>query len=380
MQELSYDAWGRLRNPSTFTLYTPTNEPEPYLGRGYCGHEHLTGLGLINMNARLYDPLLGRFLSPDPYVQAPNHSQSYNRYSYCLNNPLKYTDKSGQVFGIDDLIIIAGVVVGAYLGGAIANRNQWNPAKWNYSNIWTYVGIIGGGALGGYAGSAIAAGNLTLSVEAITPFGAIGVNNWKDKKNNNRRTEVEINTIAGGHWNYGEEKGIKNADKSVDDAVNSMRDYYNRITSNLSTNSSAIRYYGPKDLVPYATKLSNNSTIMYYSGQLLPITFNSINNRFISPNNQRKLFEMAGGYMGSWIGGRTMGCAMAGLCSETGIGAIAAGGYGYIVGSYMGYQIGCDLGDSLFDMWYDLYYNTYSSLKEIENYSNSIQNSYQPIW
>ena len=77
MQELSYDAWGRLRSPSDYTPYTPADEPEPYLGRGYCGHEHLTGLGLINMNARLYDPLLGRFLSPDPYVQAPEHSQSF---------------------------------------------------------------------------------------------------------------------------------------------------------------------------------------------------------------------------------------------------------------------------------------------------------------
>ena len=48
-QELSYDAWGRLRDPSTHALYNPANEPELILGRGYCGHEHLTGLGLINM-------------------------------------------------------------------------------------------------------------------------------------------------------------------------------------------------------------------------------------------------------------------------------------------------------------------------------------------
>ena len=98
VQELSYDAWGRLRNPSTFALYNPTNEPDLYLGRGYCSHEHLTGLGLINMNARLYDPLLGRFLSPDPYVQAPEHSQSFNRYSYCMNNPLIYKDENGEFF------------------------------------------------------------------------------------------------------------------------------------------------------------------------------------------------------------------------------------------------------------------------------------------
>ena len=238
MQELSYDAWGRLRNPSTFALYTPTNEPDLYLGRGYCGHEHLTGLGLINMNARLYDPLLGRFLSPDPYVQAPEHSQSFNRYSYCMNNPLKYNDRSGELFGIDDaiLFITIGAIAGAYFGGAIANHYQWNPLKWDYSNKWTYFGIIGGGVLGGCAGSAIAAGELTLSLGAITPIGVIGVNNWKDR-NKNRRTDIEINTIAEGHWNSGEEKGVKNAEELVDNAINNMRNYRKNVNNIVNSNS-----------------------------------------------------------------------------------------------------------------------------------------------
>jgi hypothetical protein len=47
------------------------------------------------MNGRLYDPLVGRFLSVDPYIQDPGFTQEYNRYSYCLNNPLRYTDPSG---------------------------------------------------------------------------------------------------------------------------------------------------------------------------------------------------------------------------------------------------------------------------------------------
>ncbi len=63
---------------------------------GYTGHEMLPEFGIINMNGRLYDPVLGRFFSPDPYVQFVGSPQSYNRYSYCLNNPLKYTDPSGQ--------------------------------------------------------------------------------------------------------------------------------------------------------------------------------------------------------------------------------------------------------------------------------------------
>jgi len=99
----SYDAWGRPRNVNDWTLksvgitsaLTNLNSFQPRFDRGYTGHEIMAGFGLINMNGRLYDPYLQRFLSPDPYVQAPNNSQSYNRYSYCMNNPLMYTDPSG---------------------------------------------------------------------------------------------------------------------------------------------------------------------------------------------------------------------------------------------------------------------------------------------
>ena len=95
-QEYSYDAWGRLRNPANQTAYTPGSEPELLLNRGYTGHEHLPAFGLVNMNARLYDPATGRFLSPDPYVQLPDFSQNFNRYAYVLNNPLIYADPSGE--------------------------------------------------------------------------------------------------------------------------------------------------------------------------------------------------------------------------------------------------------------------------------------------
>ncbi len=65
--------------------------------RGYTGHEHLDRTGFIHMNGRVYDPELGRFLSPDPLVQAPGNSQSWNRYSYVFNSPLSYTDPSGYI-------------------------------------------------------------------------------------------------------------------------------------------------------------------------------------------------------------------------------------------------------------------------------------------
>lgn len=63
--------------------------------RGFTDHEHVDNLGVIHMNGRVYDPVLGRFLSPDPIVQSPHDAQSWNRYSYVRNNPLRYTDPSG---------------------------------------------------------------------------------------------------------------------------------------------------------------------------------------------------------------------------------------------------------------------------------------------
>ncbi len=84
---------GRRRNPANWTF---TGVPQPVLtDRGFTGHEHLDQFGLINMNGRIYDPVIGRFLGVDPVIQAPDNSQSFNGYSYCLNNPLKYSDPSG---------------------------------------------------------------------------------------------------------------------------------------------------------------------------------------------------------------------------------------------------------------------------------------------
>ena len=136
--EYSYDAWGRLRNPVTQAAYAPGSEPVLFLGRGYTGHEHLPWFGLINMNARLYDPALGRFLSPDPYVQTPDFSQSFNRYSYCLNNPLRYGDPTGEYAVIDDIISMV-------LGGIYNVATNWgNIHSVGQGFAYFGVGVVGG--------------------------------------------------------------------------------------------------------------------------------------------------------------------------------------------------------------------------------------------
>jgi RHS repeat-associated protein len=80
-----FDAWGNLVKLTNGTGIVLT--AFFITDRGYTGHEHLLSVGIINMNARLYDPLLHRFLSPDNYVQDPSNTQNFNRYGYVMNNP-----------------------------------------------------------------------------------------------------------------------------------------------------------------------------------------------------------------------------------------------------------------------------------------------------
>ncbi len=61
----------------------------------YSANSEILQILIQTMNGRMYDPAIGRVLSPDKFVQSPGYTQSYNRYSYCMNNPLKYTDPSG---------------------------------------------------------------------------------------------------------------------------------------------------------------------------------------------------------------------------------------------------------------------------------------------
>lgn len=113
-----YDPWGNVTpmdgeyNPTDSIVVSTFDSSSLYSkiigSHGYTGHESIPGLGIYNANARLYDPITGRFLSPDPLIQDPEFSQNFNRYAYCLNNPLKYTDESGGI-AFSTMLIVAGV-------------------------------------------------------------------------------------------------------------------------------------------------------------------------------------------------------------------------------------------------------------------------------
>ena len=168
-QELSYDAWGRLRNPDTHQLYAVDEEPKLLLGRGYTGHEHLPWFGLINMNARLYDPVLGRFLSPDPYVQMPDFTQNFNRYSYCLNNPLKYVDKDGEFWFLP--AIIAFVVNYATTG---ITKGDWGLKNIGSSLAMSAVALVSYGVGMGITGALAKTAILSQSVIGGISAGVAG--------------------------------------------------------------------------------------------------------------------------------------------------------------------------------------------------------------
>jgi len=105
---MAFDAWGK--RLAANGVADPRGQLNPAHGdRGYTGHEHLDEIGLVHMNGRIYDPLLGRFLSPDPVIQAEELLQNYNRYSYVLNNPLRYTDPSGEFWQIVAFIVGAAL-------------------------------------------------------------------------------------------------------------------------------------------------------------------------------------------------------------------------------------------------------------------------------
>lgn len=147
----NYDAWGRERNPDTWG-YTGTYSKPDWLYRGYTGHEMLPEYGLINMNGRMYDPLNGRMLRPDNYVQAPSNSQSFNRYSYCLNNPLKYTDPSGNIFvlpylSINKYGVDVGVSAGVGLPGILSLQGTVGYSS-RSGNAYASVGVSAGGVSG----------------------------------------------------------------------------------------------------------------------------------------------------------------------------------------------------------------------------------------
>jgi RHS repeat-associated protein len=229
-----FDAWGNIvkvqdgagNNLNVLTI----------LDRGYTGHEHLQSVGLIHMNGRLYDPKLHRFLQPDNNIQDPYNTQNYNRYGYVLNNPLKYTDPSGEVIGIGVAVLIGAVIaattytmtalladvpftVGGLVGasfigafsaavtfgiGSVATGIQQLGARMVFQALahGMFNGMMSG-VQGGNFWSGFAAGSLSSIAAGLWQGGAMatGDGNWSGLGGNFGNTDfgtIAFGTISGG--------------------------------------------------------------------------------------------------------------------------------------------------------------------------------------
>jgi RHS repeat-associated protein len=180
---LGYDSWGARRSPDgrSATSYLALQPGH----REFTGHETIPRVGLVNMNGRVYDPDLGRFLSPDPNVQFVADLQSYNRYTYAANNPLRYTDPTGYFISpaFDILVNMATTVAAIYvcagtagsgcafafaLASTVYNTTSAvnNGAGWGQAIGMGLMSMAVGGVVGGFSG-------LIVGEEGVTAAGSV---------------------------------------------------------------------------------------------------------------------------------------------------------------------------------------------------------------
>ena len=167
----SFDAWGRPRNPSGTDNASASSDY-----RGFTKHEHDDEVGLINMNAREYDPVIGRFISADTIVGNNVPSQALNRYDYANNNPLSLIDPSGHLSKkwkkrlrrIAKAISFNGM-------GALNERYVMNPVfreLAQHSNLVPWVKGVGSIVAGiGSGGTGVAAFNAYFDVKLAEAYG-----------------------------------------------------------------------------------------------------------------------------------------------------------------------------------------------------------------
>lgn len=148
------------------------------------------------MNGRVYDPMLARFVSADPFIQLPYDSQSYNRYSYVMNDPLDATDPSGyflkwlerkvrrewkrsatfrSIATIAAALLAQQWLTGQILGGSAGELAVHATSVLDGELVLTTAGkmVVGAasGAVGGFVGSN---GDLESALRAGITGGAFG--------------------------------------------------------------------------------------------------------------------------------------------------------------------------------------------------------------
>ncbi|EJL83317.1 RHS repeat-associated core domain protein containing protein [Polaromonas sp. CF318] len=183
VERMAFDAWGKRR----FVNGTP-DVLDSIVGwntdRGYTEHEHLDEMGVIHMNGRVYDPLIGRFMSADPFIDNIDDLQNHNRYAYVRNNPLRITDPSGYGWWTS----IRNIVVRA----VAAVADAYGCSGYCSAAVGAYQGAKNGGGLTGAVVGGITS-YVGYQVSINYPLlNAGGTINW-----GNVATAAAINSIGG---------------------------------------------------------------------------------------------------------------------------------------------------------------------------------------
>ena len=140
LQNEGSDVFGQPRSPSGSVNADPTWGANDVTKRRYINQEDLTDTQLIDLNARVYDPLFGKFMSPDPVISDQDDSQSWNAYAYAHNNPMSKEDPTGR----DPNVVAANAASDALentTSGPLAAGNS--GGSWSRSAYGTFMAKLG---------------------------------------------------------------------------------------------------------------------------------------------------------------------------------------------------------------------------------------------
>ncbi len=140
----------------------------------FTGQEDDDGTGLYNYNARLYDPELGRFISADSIIPEPGNLQAFNRYSYCVNNPLVYVDPSGHGNFFEDIGDFFSDYGADILAGAVGAAVFVLTGGTATPCLATFYASIYGGMAAGATSGALTGGGVEGILQGAVMGGAMG--------------------------------------------------------------------------------------------------------------------------------------------------------------------------------------------------------------
>jgi RHS repeat-associated protein len=171
VQRMDYEPYGAM-------IQNARSSNPAGLRHTYTGQEADGETGLMYYRARYYDPVVAMFISPDILTHQPTvperftlpdqliasgtEPQRFNRFAYCLNNPITYIDETGEIVPLIVVMIVVGVAVGASVAAAVNYQayNSGQISQGQYAGLIIMGGVVGGvgGAAGCWAGGAVAAG------------------------------------------------------------------------------------------------------------------------------------------------------------------------------------------------------------------------------